>query len=712
MMYSYGNLRLPERCKEMLFIIIAVLGFTNPVLAQTNFKSLNYLYSISGSKTASGEHNREPNSNPAQYTNQIFNTTGKYPALWSGDFLFASSDISSRQTMINQAKSQWASGALINIMYHACPPTQGEPCAWSGGVVSDLTDAQWTELITNGTSLNNAWKARLDVIAVYLQDLKNNGVEVLFRPFHEMNQGVFWWAGRTGANGTRKLFQITHDYLVNTKGLTNLIWVWDLQDFSSLSSDLTNYDPGSNYWDVLAMDMYSSDGQGYTSAKYNAMVSKAGSKPIAIGECQVLPTSSILSSQPRWTFFMGWSELVFSNNSTSAIQSLYGAANVITRDEMPGWSTSGGGGGGGGSTVPANLASNKPVTASSTEAGSNIASYAVDNSYTTRWSSAYADPQWITVDLGANYNVNRVKVTWEAAYARNYSIQYSTNNSTWTTARSISNNATLTNDNTGLTGTARYVRIYGTTRATTYGYSIFALEVYGTAGSGGGGGTASNLALNKSVTATSNENTTNIAAKAVDGNGTTRWSSAYSNNQSLTVDLGANYNVNRVRIAWEAAYARDYQIQFSTNNSTWTTIRSVTGKASAAADDYTGLTGQARWVRVNCITRATVYGFSFFELEVYGTAAARVIADEAIGVGEQDIISAYPNPSEGKTTIVVNLPRAGHTFINLTGSLGNTLSEIHNGILDAGEHEFVINTENFASGLITYSIIFEGIRKS
>jgi mannan endo-1,4-beta-mannosidase len=714
MMHNHpGPLRFVDKRKRVFFfiIIISIVGLASPAFAQTAFKSLNYLYSISGSKTASGEHNREPNSNPAQYTNQIFSTTGKYPALWSGDFLFASSDISSRQTMINQAKSQWASGALINIMFHACPPTQGEPCAWSGGVVSSLTNAQWTELITSGTTLNNNWKARLDVIAVYLQDLKNNGVEVFFRPFHEMNQGVFWWAGRSGANGTRKLFQITRDYLVGTKGLTNLIWVWDLQDFSSLSSDLTNYDPGSGYWDVLAMDMYSSDGQGYTSAKYNAMVSKAGSKPIAIGECQVLPTSSLLSSQPRWTFFMGWSELVFSNNSTSAIQSLYGAANVVTRDEMPGWSISGGGGGGT-TTVPTNLATNRPVTVSSTEAGANIASYAVDNSYTTRWASAYADPQWITVDLGANYNVNRVKITWEAAYARNYSIQYSTDNSTWTTARSISNNTTLTNDNTGLTGTARYVRIYGTTRATTYGYSIFALEVYGTASSGGGGGTTSNLALNKSVTTTSNENTTNTGPKAVDANGTTRWSSAYADNQNLTVDLGANYNVNRVRIAWEAAYARDYQIQFSTNNSTWTTIRSVTGKASSTADDYTGLTGQARWVRVNCITRATAYGFSFFELEVYGTAAARLATKEILNSDEHDLISAFPNPAEGKTTIVVSLPRAGHTFINLTGSLGNHLREIHNGVLDAGKHEFVVNTENLASGLVTYSIVYEGIRRS
>jgi hypothetical protein len=438
-------------------------------MAQTSYKSLNYLYSISGTKTASGMHNREPNSAPATWTNQINATTGKYPALWSGDFLFASSDVANRQTMINEAKAQWASGALVNIMFHACPPTQAEPCAWEGGVKSSLTNAQWTELITNGTTLNNNWKARLDVIAGYLQDLKNNGVEVYFRPLHEMNQGIFWWAGRPGANGTAKLYQITHDYLRNTKGLTNLIWVWDLQDFSSLSSDLTNYNPGSSYWDILAMDMYYSDGQGYTTAKYNAMVNAAGSKPIAIGECEVLPAPSLLTSQPKWGFFMGWSELVYNSNSTANIQNTFWASNVVVRDEMPGWNAP-------------NIAYQRPVTVTSTYNSTNTAAKAVDANGTTRWESAYANNQSIYVDLGATYNINRVRLAWEAAYAQDYQVQVSTNGTTWTTIKDVwGKNSAAADDHAGLNANARYVKIYCINRATTYGFSLYEFEVYGTA---------------------------------------------------------------------------------------------------------------------------------------------------------------------------------------------------------------------------------------
>jgi len=145
-----------------------------------------------------------------------------------------------------------------------------------------------------------------------------------------MNQGAFWWGGRPGQNGTVKLYQISHDYLVKTKGLTNLIWVWNLQDFSTLATDLNNYDPGNDYWDVLTLDVYGSDGNRYTSAKYNLIKNKAAGKPIGIGECDVLPTANLLQSQPLWTYFMGWADLTQSSNSNTAIHTLFNAPNVLT----------------------------------------------------------------------------------------------------------------------------------------------------------------------------------------------------------------------------------------------------------------------------------------------------------------------------------------------------------------------------------------------
>jgi len=293
------------------------------------FRTLDYLKSISGVKTLSGQHNREPNSEPAKWTNQIYNVTGKYPALWSGDFLFQADNIQNRWTMIYEAKKQWESGSIINIMFHTCPPLQPEPCEWNGGVLSKLTDAQWTELITEGSQLNRNWKKRLDDISVYLQYLKDNGVEVMFRPLHEMGQGAFWWGGRPGPNGTRRLFQITHDYLTNVKNLDNLIWVWDVQD---MTLDFADYNPGDKYWDIMAIDIY---GEGYNKKYYDYMLKIAGNKLIAIGECDKLPTPQLLAEQPRYVFFMAWAEMVFSKNSIADIQTLYSNANVVNRDKLP-----------------------------------------------------------------------------------------------------------------------------------------------------------------------------------------------------------------------------------------------------------------------------------------------------------------------------------------------------------------------------------------
>ncbi len=296
-------------------------------------KVLAFLAKNSGKATLAGIHNRH-NATPSEFTGQMHDLTGKYPAFWSADFLFESDDIANRGKMIEQAKTEWSHGAVVQLMFHACPPDVAEPCGWDPGLLHHpLDDAQWSDLITDGGKLNKAWKSRLDEIAPFLQQLKDAGVAPLFRPHHEMNQGAFWWGGRTGAKGTSRLFQITHDYLVKTKGLDNIIWVWDVQD---LSWDFSSYDPGEAYYDLAALDVYD-DGSGYSTAKYDAMKKASPHRPLAIGECQKLPTAAALTSQPLWSFFMGWSELVADNNSAADIKSLYSASNVLTLDEMPGW---------------------------------------------------------------------------------------------------------------------------------------------------------------------------------------------------------------------------------------------------------------------------------------------------------------------------------------------------------------------------------------
>jgi hypothetical protein len=131
---------------------------------------------------------------------------------------------------------------------------------------------------------------------------------------------------------------------------------------------------------------------------------------------------------------------------------------------------------------PANLAHGKTATASTVDKAGNEAAMAVDGDIKTRWASVQGiDPQWISVDLGAPYNVTAVKLTWEKAFAKAYNVQLSSDALTWTNVYSTTTGDGGVDDLSGLVGSGRYVRIYGTVRGTKkLGYSLWELEVYGT----------------------------------------------------------------------------------------------------------------------------------------------------------------------------------------------------------------------------------------
>lgn len=132
---------------------------------------------------------------------------------------------------------------------------------------------------------------------------------------------------------------------------------------------------------------------------------------------------------------------------------------------------------------PVNLAFNKEVTASSTELGM-VDKYgpqlAVDGDSTnTRWSSEYSDDQWIQVDLGKVYDINKVNINWQLAYATQYKILVSEDGENYTEVYSEANGATGLKEITFDTVKARYVKMQGVERVTPWGYSIYEFEVYG-----------------------------------------------------------------------------------------------------------------------------------------------------------------------------------------------------------------------------------------
>ncbi|MGW4695052.1 discoidin domain-containing protein [Kitasatospora cineracea] len=260
------------------------------------------------------------------------------------------------------------------------------------------------------------------------------------------------------------------------------------------------------------------------------------------------------------------------------------------------------------------LSQGRPATASSTENAGTPASAAVDGDPGTRWSSAAADPQWLQVDLGSSRTVGQVVLQWEAAYAKAYQIQTSDDGANWTSVYSTTTGTggTQTLD---VTGTGRYVRVYGTQRATQYGYSLWEFQVYGAAPSSCG---TSNAAQGRPATASSAENAGTPASAAVDGNAGTRWSSAFGDPQWLQVDLGSSRTVCRVQLQWETAAAKAYQIQTSDDGANWTSVYSTT--TGTGGTQTLDVTGTGRYVRMYGTARTTAYGYSLWEFQVFTTA--------------------------------------------------------------------------------------------
>ncbi|GIF77712.1 discoidin domain-containing protein [Asanoa siamensis] len=283
-----------------------------------------------------------------------------------------------------------------------------------------------------------------------------------------------------------------------------------------------------------------------------------------------------------------------------------------------------------------NAAQGRPATASSTQSAVFPASAAVDGSTGTRWSSAAADPQWLSVDLGSTQSICGVTLQWEAAYGRAFQVQTSTDNATWTSIYSTTTGTGGTQVLT-VTGSGRYVRVYGTARGTAYGYSLWEFQIR--TGSGGPtnpptdppptdpppGGTVRLLSYNKPAVASTSQNDGACwectPARAFDNDPASRWATAANTGWVdpgwIYVDLGATAGITQVVLQWDPAFARSYQIQVSPNASTWTTIYSTT--TGAGFKETLNVTGTGRYVRMYGTARSSTYGYSLWEFKVYGT---------------------------------------------------------------------------------------------
>jgi mannan endo-1,4-beta-mannosidase len=306
----------------MILVISTLPGAGQPITPVTPKASpeavalLNFFYSISGKYTLTGQHNY-PNIK-GRNTRFAAEYIGKTPVVFSTDWGFAKDgdkdSYLARADIVREAIRQHKIGSLITICWHAVPPTAKEPVTFQpvpganppalASVQGQLTDQQFKDILTPGSALYKSWCAQVDSVAFYLKKLRDANVPVLWRPYHEMNGSWFWWGGRLGKYSTRAIYRQLFNRLVKYHKLNNLIWMWSVDRPNKPEMKFSNFYPGNEYLDILALDVYGSD---FNQAYYDSLLALSKGKPLVLGEVGNPPSLEILARQPKWSYYVIWS---------------------------------------------------------------------------------------------------------------------------------------------------------------------------------------------------------------------------------------------------------------------------------------------------------------------------------------------------------------------------------------------------------------------
>jgi len=187
----------------------------------------------------------------------VLETAGDYPAVFGWDIMNmelngkGAIDIFSFQEMKKMMEDVYNKGGINTISWHASNPKTGKD-AWDNSKESVKT------ILPNGEK-HNLYKSWLDKISSYLLSIKGKDrklVPIIFRPYHELTGGWFWWGrGNCSPEEFKQLWKFTYEYLTKEKQVHNLIWMYNTSDFKSKEEFLEAY-PGDDYVDMISFDIY------------------------------------------------------------------------------------------------------------------------------------------------------------------------------------------------------------------------------------------------------------------------------------------------------------------------------------------------------------------------------------------------------------------------------------------------------------------------
>lgn len=332
----------------------------------------------------------------------IYNRSGKYPALMGVDFLFASGPNASTswnmeytEKAVSLAKNLWKQGGIPAFTWHWKDPLDQKDAfyiqsAANGGEYTDFNFATgFKSGSTEWDTESAAYKgivADIDHIADYFLELQKDSVAAIFRPLHEAGGKWFWWSINNGKQFAA-LYRLVFDRMVNVKGVRNLVWVYNPE-----SGNVTDWDPGKEYYDVISIDIYANanNNSSQSSAFDKYKEASGGTKIIALTENGPIPdVNNMHTDEAVWSWWMPWYS-TWSGTWTSQTSNALWKSNmederIITFEDMPGWDK----------YTPSNTpatpsenptSSSDPASSSSVTPGSSS-----DNSGTTRLATPAAN---------------------------------------------------------------------------------------------------------------------------------------------------------------------------------------------------------------------------------------------------------------------------------------------------------------------------------
>lgn len=299
----------------------ATRKLSNPNASEKAQKLYDYICETYGTAILSGQQESTWMGSEQYEFDYIYNATGKYPAIRGLDYMNDDFD------GVNRRAKEWHErGGIVTICWHCGCDFSG---SWSECMNTELSD--WDAALTEGTPEYEKLVAGMDKAAKALAELRDQGIPVLWRPFHELDGGWFWWS-KGGAENFKKLWTLMYDRYTNHWELDNLIWVFGLSHEARRGGD---WYPGEGTVDVAGADSYT---DGANASLYRIVKRFVGDEmPVCFHECGRIPTvEQLRKDEAGWVWFMTWhTEYITDHNTKSDLNAIYNDEYVITLDELP-----------------------------------------------------------------------------------------------------------------------------------------------------------------------------------------------------------------------------------------------------------------------------------------------------------------------------------------------------------------------------------------